>query len=258
MTKYIWGAGDGRLSHLSLMRASPAARRYARRTLYPVVLVGAICWFALTGWHGVKAISVEAGGQARQPTGSGWYALATAPLEVGEATSNPSRITAWWWNPPLAFLGSLAALVWGYILYRLLLAIVRVGVERSLLPRYRGQQRLSAAVYYAVAWSVPLVPAGLILILLPLCRLAEVSDWLIRPPTAFVYVPAAVLGGFAVFMGWFGLVRLAATVPVRARTRVFLFCGLWMPLIAAILTAASIWGLGWLQQTTAARLQLQW
>ncbi len=259
MTKWVWAAGAGRLSHLSLMRASPAARRYAGKTLNLVVLVGAICWLALTGWHAVNLLPVEAGGDPTEPVGRGWCTLASAPARTPVPSANPSRVIAWWWNPPLAASGAVAALVWGLILGRLLLVILRRGVERSLTERYRGQERLSAALCYSTAWAMPLVPAGLVLALLPLSRLAMVGDWPIKPPTVFMYVPAAVVAGFGAFMVWFGLIRLAMTVPVRARTRAVVFCGLGMPLIAAVLILGSIWGLGRLQTDLLTYwLQVQW
>ena len=259
MTEWIWTAGAGRLSHLSLMRASPPARRYAGKSLNLIALVGAICWLSLTGWHEVTLQSVDEGGQPSEPAGRAWCELVTTPAETPIPSANPSRVIAWWWNPLLASSGAVAALVWAFILSRLLLSILRRGVERSLPERYRGQERLSAALCYSTAWATPLIPAGLVLALLPLCRLAEVGDWPIKPPAVFVYVPAAVVAGFGAFMVWFGLIRLAMTVPVRARTRVVVFCGLGMPLIAAVLILGSIWGLGRLQTDLLSYwLQVQW
>ena len=259
MTKWMWTAGAGWLSHLSLMRASPAARRYAWRSLLAVAMTGAICWLALTGWHAVTMLSVEAGGQSPEPVGRGWVTLATVPTGTVYLAHNPSRVIAWWWSPAQASIGAACALIWGFVICMFLLGVLRRGVERTLLPQYRGQHRLSAALCYSAAWAMPLVPAGLILALLPLCRLAAVGEWLVQPPPTFVYVPAAVVAGLAAVMLWFGLIRLALTVPVRARTRVVLFCGLGMALITAALTLGSVWGLRWLQTNLLSPwLQLLW
>jgi hypothetical protein len=259
MTKWMWTAGAGRLSHLSLMRVSPAARNYARRSLMAIAITAAVCWLVLTGWHAVTMLPVEAGGEPPEPSGKGWVNLARMPAETVPPANNPSRVIAWWWHPALALTGAVGALVAGLLLGWLLLGILRRGVERALLPQYRGQHRLSAALCYSMAWATPLVPAGLVLALLPLCRLAQVGEWWVRPPTAIAYGPAAVVAGLAVVMLWFGLTRLALTVPVRTRTRVVLFCGVGMPLIAVAMIVGSIWGL-WLLQSKAIAdwLQLQW
>ncbi len=257
MLWWTWSAGAGRLSHLSLMQVSPAARHFARKNLNGVILTGALCWLTLTGWHAVRALPVEAGGQPPAPAGYGWLRLAASPGPV--PAGDPTRVIAWWWNPPLASAGALVALILGLLISRLLLRILRRGVESALLPKYRGQQRLSAALHYATAWLYPLIPAGLVLAVSPLCGLAAVADWPVQVPVTAAYSLAALLGGAAGIMVWFGLIRLAATVPVRSRTRVVVFCAVGMPLIAAALVGGPAWGLWWLQtRHLTAWLQLQW
>ncbi|MFQ5491403.1 MAG: hypothetical protein ACE5GE_11845 [Phycisphaerae bacterium] len=253
-TVYVWSAGAGRLSHLSLMRTSKNSARYFRRTLALLVMTATLCGLALTGWHAVRPLPVEAGGQAPQPSGIGWMRVTLNPIPSGQ----PTQVVACWWNLPQAVIGAAVAMLESVVLAYLLLAVLRRGTESALLKAYRGQQRLSAAFHYAVGWAVPLIPAGVILALLPLTRVAQVGRWAIVPPAAVIYVPAVVLAGFGVIMGWFGLVRLASTVPVRTRRRVVVFCGLVMPLVGALLAAGAVWGLLWVQSALAERMQLQW
>ena len=260
MCKWIWGAGAGRLAHLALMQSSAASRRFGRVNAALVVLTVAVCWLWLSGWHAVRVLPGTEDGEALTPSGKGWLLLAPTSGEAPAPAGPPQggRIVSWWWNPPQALLGSFLAFAGGVILAWLLLAILRAGVERSLRRRYRGQERLGAALRYSTAWAVPLIPAGLILLPLPLCRLAAVAGWRVQPPETFVYVPAAVVAAFGVLMWWFGLIRTASTVPVRTRSRVVLFCGLWMPLIGAVLAAGSFVALLRLQDMLTRVLRLQW
>lgn len=256
-TRYMWGAGSGRLSHLSLMQASPESRAYARRTMFPLILTVGLCWFLLTGWHAVKAVA-DAAGERLEPQGRGWFVLAKASIPPLEAELHPSRIVALWWNPASAAVGAAAALISAAILGSLLRVILRGGAERSMLRRHRGQKRLTAAWNYAPAWLAPLIPAGLILAVYPVARLSQVADWPIALPTPYVYVFAGIVAAVAVIMTWFGLVRLAATAPVRSRTRMLLFCGLWWPLLAAGLTTGALFGVFYLQRALSESLSLQW
>lgn len=258
MCMWLWGAGGGRLAHLGLMRSSPASRRFGRINLLLLALAAAVCSFSLSGWHGVPFVPDAPDNEPQSPSGRGWCQAASMSAETPIRQDGPRRIIAWWWNVPQALVGSALAFVAALVLMALLMAVLRRGVERSLQRRYRGQQRLAAALGYATAWGLPLIPAGLILALLPICRVAAVADWPVQPPETIVYIPVAVVALLGVFMWWFGLLRLAWTVPVRSRRTVALFCGLWMPLIAAVLIAGSIWGLLRLREAGAAALQLQW
>lgn len=253
-TRYLWTAGAGRLSHLCLMRSSLNSARYFRRTVILLALTSAWCGLTLTGWHAVKPLPVEAGGEPAQPTGQGWFQVSADPNPTNEST----QVIAWWWNLPRAGIGAAAALVVSVALAFVLLAIVRRGTESALLETYRGQQRLWAAFHYAAAWTLPLIPAGVIWATLGLARAAQVGRWPIALPTGAIYVPAAVLAGFAVITSWFGLLRLASTVPVPTRRRAVVYCGLVVPLLAAGLTAGAVWGMLWIQNTLAGRMQLQW
>lgn len=236
------------------MRSSPNSARYFGRTVILLALTSALCGFGLTGWHVVKSLPIEAGGQAPQPTGKGWLQVTADPIP----TDDPTQIIACWWNLPQAGIGAASALVVSLTLALVLLAIVRRTTESALLETYRGQQRLRAALHYAVGWSIPLIPAGIILATLGLAQAARVGRWPIAPPAGAIYVPAAVLAGFAVIASWFGLLRLASTVPVPTRQRVVVYCGLVVPLLAAGLTAGAVWGTLWIQNVLSGRMQLQW
>lgn len=258
MCKWLWGAGAGRLAHLGLMRSSRASRRFGRINLLLLSVAAAVCCLSLSGWHAVKVVPDATDNAPQSPSGRGWCQVVSMPAGTPIRHDGPGRIVAWWWNAPQALIGSAMAFVGALVLMAVLMAVLRRGVERSLRPRYRGQERLRAALGYATAWGLPLILAGLILALRPICRAAALADWPVQPPETLVYVPAAVIAGLGVFMSWFGLMRLASTVPVRSRRRVSLFCGLWMPLIVVALIGGSAWGLLLLHDVAASALQLQW
>jgi len=258
MCTWVWGAGAGRLAHLGLMRPSPASRRFGRINLLLLALVVAVCGLTLSGWHAVEIVPDAPDNAPQSPSGKGWYELASLPAGTPIGHSGPRRIIAWWWNPPQALIGAALAFLAALILMAVLMAILRLGLERSLKRRYRKQGRLAAALSYATAWSLPLIPAGLILALLPVCRLVAVADWPVQPPETIVYGLAAAMALLGVFMWWFGLLRLAATVPVRSRRKAAALCGLWMPLIAAALIAGSVWGLSLLHDAGTLSLHMQW
>jgi len=258
MCIWMWGAGAGRLGHLALMQTSPAARRFSRVNVVLLAATVAVCWVWLGGWHSVRIVPGPIDEATVNPSGWGWFLLASTPADAPPLPDDAGRTVAWWWNPPTAILGAACALAWSLILGWLLQAILRRGVERSLRPSFRRQGRLGAALRYSTAWVIPLIVVGLVLLLLPLCRLAAVADWPVKLPESFVFVPAAVVAAFALSMGWFGLVRLGATVPVRTRGRVVLFCGLWAPLIAAALVVGSFVGLARLLEVISPVLRFQW
>ena len=162
-----------------------------------------------------------------------------------------------WWNPPQALIGAVIALLGAWLIGRLLLWSLRGGVERSLRRRHRGQERLSAALDYSLAWTVPLIPAGLVLVLRPLLRMSVVGGWSFQLEPVFIYLPAAVLGAMGILLWWFGLIRLALTAPVRSRGRVLLAV-LWAPLAAGGLPAAAVFGLLHLRNFLLPVLRLQW
>ena len=243
MCGWVWGAGSQRLAHLGLMQSSPASRRFRRANLLLMAATVAVCCLSLSGWHAVEVVPDATDNEPQTPAGRGWYQVASLASSTAVRNTEAGRIVAWWWNPPQALAAAALGLTTTLAMSAVLMAILRRGVERSLRRPYRGQQRLAAALGYATTWGLPLIPAGLILALLPLCRVAALADWPIKPPAAVVYVSAAVIAAAGIASWLFGLVRLATTVPVRSRRAVAMFCGLWMPLIAAALIVGSMWGL---------------
>jgi len=256
--RWLWGAGRERLGHLGLMRSSSASRRFARVVLARFAAVLTLCALALAGWHAVTPTSLEEAINPGGPSGRGWLPVARAPEELAPRLAAHGGVAALWWNPAQALVGATIVLVTVLVLGKLMSCSLRRGVERSLGRRHRGQMRLSAALEYAAAWSVPLIPAALVLALLPLCRVAAVADWMVQPGAAVVYVPAGALAALGVLAWWFGVARLALTVPVAARRRVFLFSVIWFPLGCAVVLAGVV--LGWLslRDRLVPLLGLQW
>ncbi len=255
MTWHIWSANSGRLAHLSLMCISLAARKYSWRNLFPLAFTVAFCWLTLSGWHEVKILAEDAGGEPPQPSGRGWVQIAQMPAA---GIDDPNRIVGLWWNPPLAVAGAAVSLIWCTVLIGLLMPFLRMGVEHSLRPQFRGEERLSAALCYATAWAAPLVPAGLVLAALPLCLIGRLEHWLYPVTESTIFVVAAIPAALAIFAGWFGLIRLAYTVPVVTRTRVLLFFGLWMPVVIVMVLSGSFFGLRAIQRVLASSLQVLW
>ncbi|MCH7813866.1 MAG: hypothetical protein IID40_07575 [Planctomycetes bacterium] len=241
--KWVWSAGAERIAHLALMQDSPAARRFSRVNIGLFVTVAALCGLALGGWHAVKLIPGAPEASPPTPSGQGWRLVVTAPTPAPSSRAAPGRIVAWWWNLPRAATTMAVAAVVALLLSWLLLALLRTGVESALRRRYRGQERLASALRYSTAWAIPLVPAGLILALWPLWRVAAVGKWSVQPPEAAAYVPAVVVAAFSLLLWWLGLIRLGLSVPVPTRRRVAVFVGLIMPLIAAGVIAGTLVGL---------------
>jgi hypothetical protein len=256
MCKWVWSAGAGRLAHLSLMRRSSASRRFRRTNNYWVAAAVALAAFTLSGWHEVRGVADSS--QRLAPGGKGWYRVASAPPPARMRNPDSGRTVELWWNPVQAVISAAVAKVAALLLGLLLPAMLAGGVEGSLDPAHKEQQRLGAAWHYGTAWALPLAPAGLILALLPVSWIAVVADWSVQPPEAWVYVASGVLVAFAVVFGWLYLVRLANTVPMRVRKKLSVYCGIWWPLLAAAMVVATVWGLIWFQRIIGPAFDLHW
>ncbi|MCP4249816.1 MAG: hypothetical protein GY778_22465 [bacterium] len=258
MSKWVWTAGAERIAHLALMQDSPAARRFSRVNAGLLIVVAAVCGLALGGWHAVKLIPGAPEASAPAPSGQGWRLVVTAPTGTASSRATPGLIVAWWWNPLQAATTMAVGAVVALLLSWVLMALLRTGVESALRRRYRGQERLASALRYSTAWAIPLAPAGLILALWPLWRVADVGNWSVQPSEAAAYVPAVVIAAFSLLLWWLGLIRLGLTVPVPTRRRVAVFVGLIMPLIAAGVIGGTLVGLSRLHGLIDRHWPLHW
>lgn len=258
MCRWVWGAGRERLGHLALMRSSAASRRFARATVVRLALTSAVCCLLLSGWHAIEPLPGVAEVEHSTPTGKGWLPVAEATAESLDGRIRRGEAVALWWNALQGGIGAALAIIWAAILARLLSVFLAKGVETSLGKQHRGQGRLTAALCYSAAWAVPLLPAGLLLALSPISEVAELAGWSFQPPALLFFAAAAVLGALGLLAWWFGLIRLATTVPVRSRRRVLFFCMIWVPLVGTTLLAAPAWGMWYLRDLLIPVLHLQW
>ncbi len=216
----------------------------------------ALLQFSLVGRHVVTNAPRDETSLAPTPAGHGWYHLAEAeplPPYRGRVAS-----TDVWWNPPQATLAAVSTFVVGLLIMWIILACQRAGAQRALGPKHRDQGRLQAAMHYGTAWLILLLPACVIAACGPLADVSAVAQWPIVVPPAVIYAPAAVLAIVSVCGYGFGLIRLGATVPIAARTRVVVFFTLWNPLIVALWSAAGAAGLYYWMRLLVPQLDLGW
>lgn len=235
MCRWVWGAGAGRIQHLALMRSSPASGRFAARNL---LLFGFAVGFVLAthhGWHSIRRPLEESGTFAADPAGRGWLHLLSGRTVSGGFGMGVQV----WWNPAQSILAGAIGLTSGLIGAWVALLLVRGLVEVAHKPRYRGEQRMSAALSYATAWIVAALPAALLLGLWPLTAVGASGRLPWAPTQLLLLVLAASIAGLAVVFGWFWTVRLGAAAPAETRTRVQ---AAFLVLIPAVVLAASV---GW-------------
>jgi hypothetical protein len=216
----------------------------------------ALASFGLVGWHIVTNAPRDEASPAPQPSGHGWYRLAGAgspPPYHGRAV--PTEV---WWNPTQSALATASIFVVGLVVAGIILASQRAGAQRALGPKYRDQGRLEAALHYDTAWLMLLFPAAVLVALRHLADISTIARWPLAVPPAAIYAPAAVLALIATCGYTFGLVRVAATVPVAVRTRVVVFFALWNPLLIVVWMAAAAVGLYFWVRLLVPQLDLGW
>ncbi len=216
----------------------------------------ALLQFSLVGRHTLTNAPRDETSLAPTPAGHGWYHLAEAdPPPPYRGRAVPTDV---WWNPPQATLAAVSTLVVSLLIMWIILACQHAGVRRALGPKYRDQGRLQAAVHYGTAWLILLLPACVIAACGPLADISAAAQWPIVVPPAVIYAPAAVLAIISVCGYGFGLIRVGATVPIAARTRVAVFFTLWNPLIVALWSGGAVVGLYYWMQLLVPQLGLGW
>lgn len=175
------------------------------------------------------------------PTGEHWFHVVAAPhpLPPGQPLEDPVGL---WWNPLETVVAVVIATAAGLLLMWLTMLLMRAGVIWAHRPPYRREQRMTAAIHYSTAWSVPVVLGAAAVGLRPLSYMGTIARWSWCPQERVFLISAAVLGGFGIIMWWFWLVRLGATAPARTRGRVIVFFTLGAPLVIAL--AATVWWYG--------------
>ena len=224
MCKWVFLAGKERLKHVALMRSSAASKRFCAINVLAVTLGLGLVQATHAGWH--------RGGdsfEAAKPTGRGWLAVVKSP---GTSVSAIEERVELWWNPAQAIVGGAVGLIAALAVIRLALMLVRIGAELSHLERYRGEQRMTAALHYSTAWLAPVLLAVLVVAARPLATFARAagSGW--YPAPASMNLLAGVTGGFAALMWWFWLIRLGTTAPADMRGRAIGFYAIGSPALA--------------------------
>lgn len=255
MAEWVWFAGAGRLKHLALMRMSAASVRFARWNILLFVVTIGLVMATTTGFQWVSASAAAEKTGSVTPLGDGWIHLASTPRPLPLTMTGETKVDLWW-NPSQSVIGwaSGTAVVW--LLAVIVLALVRVGITRAHEEKYRQEERMTAAVNYGTAWMLPFVVAALVLCLLPISHIGSIAKWSWYPPSQSFTLSAAVIAGFGAAMGWFWLVRLAATAPPQSRGKVSAFCAIVVPVY--IVGAGLSWwyGLGYLYRVLFDALRL--
>lgn len=245
MLSWVWLAGSGRMKHLALMKVSAASRRFAVINGLLLAVSVALCEWTMTGWHVSFAARRAAPAASFQPTGKGWVAFASMarPLPPGFPDDAPTDL---WWNAAQCLIAVPTAGVLALLLFWLLGRTVDVGVACAHQRPYRQGQRLTAALRYSTAWTVPLLVAAGIFALRPLAYAgAVVHSWWTVPDELFL-APAAIVGGSTLALWWYWLARLGATAPTNTRGRVSGFFVIVLPVLVAAFVALWWFGRMWL------------
>jgi hypothetical protein len=257
MCLWVFAAGSERLAHLSLIRRSAASTRFIRLSLLAFTLAASLFAMPHSGWHEVLRDPSMGNSIAVQPSGNGWLRIVASPAQ---RRLRPGRLTpvAVWWNLKQAAIAVPATFIVALLGGWLILAVVSFGVERSLLDRFRGQERFGAAMRYGSAWVLFPMASGVLSLLLLLSSIASVTGWWFAPARAGVYLAAATVASVGFLMWWFWLIRVASTAPPPTRTRVVTFFAVWTPLLATGIGAAWVVGLHFGMKWLVPALRLQW
>lgn len=244
MWKWVWTAPAGRIKHLALMRTSAASLAFSRRFLLLLAAGLGLLLATHYGWWAVSASpGIEATGSIK-PLGRGWLHVAATPnpYRVSAAPATPVDL---WWNAPQAVISGVAGFVSGLLTLWVVFLLIRWGVQFSHASRYRREGRMTAALHYSTAWSVPLLVSGLLLVVRSLSRIGDIARWGWNPSRYALDIVAGMIAGVTFVFWWFWLLRLGSAAPADTRWRVEWFFGLGVPVILAAGAAAWWFGLGY-------------
>lgn len=233
MCEWVWFASGDRIRHAALMRASAASRRFAQINCLMLALAMTLFHFPQVGWHSSLL------GDADPATGNGWTQVAALPLGRVVQASTPTQL---WWNFPQSALAGSLGLISATLTIWLTMLLIRACVEGAHRSGYRGEYRMTAALHYCTAWVFLVLAGAWLLGSLPLAHAGTIAQWGWCPSAASLQIAGGALSGIGVLLGWFWLVRVSASAPVRTRTRVVTFFSVGLPLI--VVGVAVGWHLG--------------
>ncbi len=242
MCEWVWYSGGGRLKHLALMRTSPASRRFATVNLLLISIALGLVETSMGPWRWVTASPALEPTGSTLPAGAGWLHVAAAPRPILPNQPREAAVDLWW-NPARTVIGFLAAVIAGVAVSWLALKLIQIGVHLAHRSPYRNESRMTAAIDYSTAWSIPLVLAAVVIGLRPIAYVGTMARWAWYPSDRGFILAAAVLAAIGVILWWFWLIRLGMMAPPKTRARVEAFFLAGSPLVIAAMTAAWWFGL---------------
>lgn len=231
MCQWVCTAGGQRLKHIALIRASHASRRFALICCLWFSLGLALVQGTRTGWNATRVFPDT---PIVKPAGGGWMKLVTS------SATNPNEL---WWNGAQSLIGAVVGGLSGLLILALWRTLAGVGVILAHPASFRGEQRMTAALHYSLAWGMPAFLASVLFLFRPLCICGETAKASWAPPDSMVLTVAGVLGAISATGWWIWLVRLGATAPPAVGSRVTVFMLVGAPGLAIALGAG--WWFGW-------------
>jgi hypothetical protein len=257
MCFWVLGAKQQRLTYVSLIGRSAASTRFFRINLLLFALAAALFAISQFGWHEVSLDPGLGLSETAEPAGRGWVKVVgrpdDAPLRRGVLT--PSAV---WWNVLQSGIGVAATFLIACLGGWLLLGLVDRGTAGALGDARPGQGRYAAAIRYSSAWTLWLLAAAAVSLLLLPAHLRAVTRSSFAPSHLGVYSAVTVLASVGVLAWWFWLIRSVGTAPGAVRTRILVYFAVWMPLTAAAVGTAGVLGLHYGTRWVYNALNLQW
>lgn len=242
MCRWTYPASDERLSYLSLVRLSPASRRFARNGLLLFALAAGCLQLTHAGWQRVLVIGPDDTDRPGDRRAAGWYELGMTG-SAAEPSSHTGQSFAIRWNPAISATTAAVTFFVALLIGWWWLRWVDWGALAALGRSRREEGRLSCALRYSTAWLVPVCMPILLILLRPLWYLDEARGWDLFPPTIVLYLPVVILAALGLIMWWLWLIRLSLTVPLQVRTRVLIWYTLAAPVLGVLLVAGAAYGL---------------
>lgn len=244
MLAWVAFASSERLKHLALMRASAASRRFALMHILLLGFAAGVFQASELGWRWVSSSAAVEPSGSMEPKGFYWRKVASAPRPLPADNPDETPVDLWWnyiQFPIVLSLGSTTAMLLTWFWLR----STRRGIQRSHRPPFDEERRMSAAVHYCMAWSAPVALGLFILGLRPMAYVGAMAQWSWHPPRHVFEVSAAVLCGLGFALGWFWLIRMAASAPARTRRSVMIYAVFGIPVLAMLCGSVWYFGLGW-------------